>query len=128
MADSRSPSRAPSTRRKLDHVGIGLAGLCALHCIASIILISALGIGGHFLLAPEIHAVGLALATMIAAFAIGWGAFRHGTRLPFVVAFVGLFLMGGALVSPHGMQEAALTIIGVVLVSVGHFLNLRAAH
>lgn len=129
MSTNDSPLLIRSNvRRRFDRLGIGLAGLCALHCIATITLVSALGIGGHFLLAPEIHTIGLALATMIAAFAIGWGAFRHGTKLPFVIAFVGLFLMGAALGSPHGWQEAVLTIVGVMLVSIGHFLNLRNAH
>ena len=128
MADSHSSTRNAQRARRADHVGIGLAGLCALHCIATIMIVSGLGIGGHFLLAPEIHTIGLALATMIAAFALGWGAFRHGTRMPFVIAFTGLFMMGAALASPHGVQEATLTIIGVVLVSIGHFMNLRAGH
>ena len=125
--DSSSTIRS-STRRRLDRVGISLAGLCLLHCIATITLVSALGIGGHFLLSPAIHTIGLALATMVAAFAIGWGAFRHGTKWPFVIAFMGLFLMGAALGVPHGWKEATLTIVGVVLVTIGHVLNLRASH
>ena len=129
MADTNTSSAIRnSTRRRLDRVGISLAGLCLLHCIATITLVSALGIGGHFLLAPEIHTIGLALATMVAAFAIGWGAFRHGAKWPFVIAFAGLFLMGAALGVPHGWQEATLTIMGVILVTIGHVLNLRSAH
>ena len=38
---------------------------------------------------------------------------------------MGLTFMGGALAVPHGAEEAALTIIGVALVSLGHILNLR---
>jgi mannitol/fructose-specific phosphotransferase system IIA component len=41
---------------------------------------------------------------------------------------MGLTFMGGALASPHGAQEAVLTIIGVALVSVGHIWNLRVSH
>jgi mannitol/fructose-specific phosphotransferase system IIA component len=41
---------------------------------------------------------------------------------------MGLSFMGGALAVPHGTQEFVLTIIGVSLVTVGHLLNLRAAH
>ncbi|MBT8428004.1 MAG: MerC domain-containing protein, partial [Erythrobacter sp.] len=50
-------------RQRLDRFGIGLSGLCALHCLASIVLVSGLGIGGEFFLAPEIHRWGLAAAT-----------------------------------------------------------------
>lgn len=103
-----------------------LSGLCAIHCLASIAIVSALGIGGEFLLSPVIHRVGLALALVIAAVAIGWGALRHRRRAPFVVAMMGLTFMGGALAVPHGVEEAVLTIIGVALVSLGHILNLRA--
>jgi len=114
-------------RQKLDRVGIGLAGLCALHCVATVMLVSGLGIGGHLLLAPEIHEVGLVLAVIVAALAIGWGVLRHRRLAPFAVAMTGLVLMGAAIMVGHGTEEAVLTIVGVFLVSVGHVLNLRSA-
>ncbi|MXO63011.1 MerC domain-containing protein [Qipengyuania oceanensis] len=117
-----------SIRDRMDRAGVVLSGLCALHCVASLVILSGLGIGGSFLLAPVIHEVGLALACVIAGVAIGWGAIRHRRAAPFVVAMMGLTFMGGALASPHGAQEAVLTIIGVIMVSVGHVLNLRSAH
>jgi len=117
-----------SIRQRLDRAGVVLSGLCAIHCVASVVIVSALGIGGHLLFAPWIHRVGLAVALIIAAVAIGWGAVRHRRRAPFVVAMMGLTFMGGALAVGHGVEEAVLTIIGVALVSMGHFLNLRAAH
>ncbi len=118
----------PSIRARLDRAGMVISGLCALHCVASIVLVSVLGLGGQFLLAPAIHRVGLVLALLIAAVAIGWGALRHRKPAPFVVAMMGLTFMGGALAVPHGAEEALLTIIGVALVSLGHILNLRHTH
>ena len=115
-----------SIRGVLDRAGIWLSSLCLLHCLASIILVSALGVGGQFLLAPEIHRFGLVIALIIAAVAIGWGALRHRKAAPFVTAMTGLSFMGGALAVPHGFEEAVLTIIGVALVTIGHVLNLRA--
>ncbi len=117
----------PALRRRLDHLGIGLAGLCALHCLLTLGLISALGLGGHFLFDENIHRVGLALALIVAAVAIGTGLIRHGRMLPFAVALGGLALMGAALVVPHGTNEFVLTLSGVGIVSVAHFLNIRAA-
>lgn len=117
----------PTFRRRIDQFGIGLAGLCALHCLATLLLVSALGLGGHFLLAENIHRVGLVLALLVAAVAIGWGVLRHGRMLPFVVALGGLALMAAALAVPHGTNEFFLTLAGVALVSAGHLLNLRAA-
>lgn len=127
MQHSHTPNRANGPRR-LDQLGIGLAGLCALHCLATIVLVSVLGIGGHFLLAPEIHRFGLAAALVLAAVAIGWGALKHRRAAPFVVAMMGLTFMGGALALPHGNDEIVLTLIGVTLVSIGHLLNLRASY
>lgn len=115
-------------RRRLDRAGIFLSGACALHCLLSILLVSGLGLGGELFFAPDIHRVGLLLATLIAGVAIGWGALRHRMAAPFVIAMTGLTFMGGALAVPHGAKEAVLTIIGVALVSLGHILNLRHAH
>ena len=115
-------------RRRLDRAGIFLSGACALHCLLSILLVSGLGLGGELFFAPDIHRVGLLLATLIAGVAIGWGALRHRMAAPFVIAMTGLTFMGGALAGPHGVKEAVLTIIGVALVSLGHILNLRHAH
>jgi hypothetical protein len=64
----------------------------------------------------------------VAVVAIGWGLLRHGRLLPFAIALGGVGLMAGALIVPHGAQEFVLTLAGVALVSLGHLLNLRAAH
>ena len=121
------PASRTSLRRRLDQLGIGLAGLCAVHCLATLLLVSALGLGGHFLLEENIHRFGLLLALVVAAVAIGWGLMRHGRMLPFLVALAGLALMAAALVVPHGTNEFLLTLVGVALVSAGHVFNLRAA-
>ncbi len=110
----------------LDRAGITLSALCVVHCLATLVLVSALGIGGSVFENPLIHEVGLAMAMVVAAVAIGMGALRHRRPVPFVTAMTGLSFMGGALAMPHGYEEAVLTIIGVGLVSVGHILNLRA--
>jgi hypothetical protein len=115
-----------SIRGNLDRAGITLSALCVVHCLATIVLVSALGLGGELLADPIIHEIGLMLAMMIAAAAIGWGALKHRLALPFVTAMTGLSFMGGALAVPHGYEEAVMTIAGVALVSLGHILNLRA--
>lgn len=105
--------------------------MCALHCLITLVVISALGfggVGGHFLLDESIHRIGLLLALAVAAVAIGWGLVRHRRLLPFAVAMTGLLLMAAALVVPHGTDEFLLTLVGVALVSAGHLLNLRAPH
>ena len=115
----------PSFWRRFDQAGIGLAGLCALHCLLAVGLVSLLGIGGQFLTDPIIHRVGMLLALVVAAVAIGWGAVRHRRRWPIVTATLGLGFMAAALVVPHGLQEFVLTLIGVGLVTLAHLMNLR---
>jgi len=117
----------PHRRGRLDGLGIVLSGLCAVHCLLGLIVVAGLGLGGGLLLAPAIHRVGLLLATVLAALAIGVGALRHRRPLPLGVAAVGLGFMAGALLVGHGLAEAALTVIGVILVAAGHVLNLRLA-
>lgn len=115
-----------ATRLKLDRMGIALSGLCAVHCVASILLVGLLGLGGQWLLAPEIHEYGLGLAILVGAATIGVGVLRHGRMMPLVVGGFGLLLMGLALVVPHGVSEASLTIAGVAFVAAAHIMNLRA--
>ena len=110
---------------RLDRLGVLLSGLCAVHCIVGIIAVAGLGAGSGLLLAPDIHRVGLLLATLIAAAAIGVGALRHRRPAPLLVAFAGLACMSGALAIGHGAEEAVLTVVGVALVAAGHLLNLR---
>jgi len=120
MAITSLPMRA-----RLDGLGVFLSGLCAVHCIGGIIAVAGLGLGGGLLLAPEIHRVGLVLAAIVAAVAIGLGALRHRRAVPLLVALAGLACMGAALLVGHGVEEAVLTVFGVVLVAIGHLLNLR---
>ena len=109
-------------RDRLDRVGVLLSGLCAVHCLLSILLVSALGLGGEALLSPEIHRYGLVLAVTL-----GIGTARHGQRLPLGLGLVGVMLMAGAIVVGHGLPEAVLTIAGVALVAYAHIRNLRHA-
>jgi len=114
-------------RGRLDRVGVFLSALCLLHCVAGVVVVAGLGLGGGFLLDPAIHRWGLALATVIAGVAIGIGAIRHRRAAPFVIAMTGLTFMGGALAVGHGVEEMVFTVIGVILVASGHVLNLRHA-
>jgi hypothetical protein len=114
-----------SIRDRLDRVGVLLSGLCAVHCLLSILVVSVLGLGGQALLAPAVHEIGLMLAIAVGAVTLGLGVLRHGKRAPLVIGGAGLALMGLALTVPHGLPEAILTIAGVALVATAHIQNLR---
>jgi hypothetical protein len=114
-------------RDRLDGAGVLLSGLCALHCIAGIVLVSVLGLGGELLLSPAIHRVGLALAVLVGVLTLGLGVRRHGQLGPLVLGACGIALMAAALAAGHGVPEAVLTIAGVALVATAHIRNLRHA-
>ncbi len=116
-----------SIRDRLDGVGIMLSGLCAVHCVLGIMLVSVLGLGGEALLAPSIHRTGLALAVGVGIVTLGLGALRHGQLLPLGIGGCGIALMAGGLAVDHGSAEAFLTIAGVALVATAHIRNLRHA-
>jgi MerC mercury resistance protein len=112
-------------REHLDRAGIVLSGLCALHCVLGIVLVSLLGLGGELLLAPAIHKVGLAMAIVVGAVTLGIGVLRHGRLAPIAVGACGIAAMTAGLLAGHGPIEAMLTIAGVALVAGAHILNLR---
>lgn len=112
-------------RNRLDRMGVLLSGLCALHCLAGLLLVAGLGIGGEVLFAPEIHRIGLALAIAVGAGTLVLGVVRHGDPRPLQIGAVGLALMSAALAIGHSSAEAALTIAGVTLVAWAHLRNLR---
>ena len=114
-------------RDRFDRVGVLLSGLCALHCVLSIVLVSVLGLGGEILLTPAIHEVGLALAIAVGVVTLGLGVLRHRQPAPLLIGAAGLSLMALALLVPHGPKEAMLTIAGVALVATAHIRNLRHA-
>ena len=114
-------------RDRFDRVGVVLSGLCALHCVLSIVLVSVLGIGGEVLLTPAIHEIGLALAIAVGIVTLGLGVLRHKQTGPLLIGASGIVLMALALMVEHGPKEAALTIVGVALVATAHIRNLRHA-
>ncbi len=117
----------PETRNRLDRAGILLSGLCAVHCLLGVFLVSMLGLGSQLLLSPAIHRFGLALAVIIGIVTLGLGIRRHGQLAPLLIGGTGLVLMAAGLVVSHGLAEAGLTVCGVVLVAIAHWQNLRHA-
>jgi hypothetical protein len=112
---------------RLDRIAMGVSGLCVVHCVATAVLLGLLASAGGFLGRPIIHEVGLTLAMIIGAFALGRGMLEHGFVLPSAVGALGLGVMAGALRLPHDGTEALYTVIGVMILALGHRLNVMAA-
>ena len=113
---------------RLDRLAIGLSGLCLVHCLATTVVLAALASAGGFLGAPWIHEVGLSLAMIMGAVALGKGILEHGYTMPSAVGGLGLGVMAGALTLPHDGSEAVYTMLGVAILALGHRLNHIAAH
>lgn len=116
-----------SIRDRLDGFGVMLSGLCAVHCLVGLVLVTFLGLGGGAFLSPAVHRIGLGLAVAIGLVTLGISAWRHGHLAPALIGGAGLLLMTGGLLVSHGPAEALLTIPGVGLVAFAHIRNLRHA-
>lgn len=118
----------PISTNRLDRIAVGISGLCAVHCVASAVLLGLLASAGGILGNPIIHEVGLSLAMVIGAVALGGGIREHGFVLPALVGVVGLALMGFAMTLHESGYEPAVTILGVSVLALGHRLNMMAKH
>lgn len=112
---------------RLDGIAVGLSGLCLVHCVATAILLSLLATAGGILGNPIIHEVGLTLAMIIGAIALGRGVREHGFMLPAGVGITGLSLMAYALTLHEARLEPLYTIAGVMILALGHRLNVMAS-
>lgn len=110
----------------LDRIAMAISGLCVVHCLSTAVLLGLLASASNFLGNPIFHEIGLTLAIVMGALAIGMGALRHGYLLPVAIGALGLGVMAGAMTLDHGLQEAVYTIVGVGILALGHDLNFRA--
>jgi hypothetical protein len=119
--------KASASFGRLDRVAIGLSSLCVVHCCATAILLGLLASAGGFLGQPIIHEVGLGLAMILGAVALGRGLRQHGYVLPVAVGMTGLAVMGYALTLHETGLEPVFTVAGVMILALGHRLNVMAA-
>ena len=111
---------------RFDRLAIGLSGLCLVHCLATAVLLGLLSAAGGLLGSPVIHEVGLTLAMILGAIALGRGIMEHGFMMPSAMGGLGLGVMAGALSLPHGFGETAYSVAGVLILALGHRLNVMA--
>jgi hypothetical protein len=111
---------------RLDRIAMGLSGLCLIHCLGTAILLGLLASAGGVLGSPMVHEVGLTLAMVIGSLALGRGILEHGFMLPSAIGALGLGVMAGALSLPEGGHEAIYTVVGVMILALGHRLNVMA--
>lgn len=117
-----------SEKGLFDSLGLGLAGLCLVHCLASAVILTVVASAGGIFLHPAVHEIGMVFALLFGGLALVTGFYRHGFILPLAIGSVGLGMMLGALTLPHGGGEILYTIIGLAVLALGHDLNYRATH
>jgi len=110
----------------IDRLAIGLSGLCLVHCVASAVLLTLLASASGLLLDPLFHESGLAVALVLGAIGLGRGIRQHGFMMPAAIGSLGLGMMAGALTLGHDGGEMVYSVIGVLVLALGHDLNRRA--
>lgn len=110
----------------LDRLAIGLSGLCVVHCVVSAVFVAVLASAGGLLVDHRIHEVGLIISIAFGVLALGIGILDHGFMMPSAVGALGLGVMAGALTMNHDAGEVVYTILGVLILALGHDLNRRA--
>src|SRR3954451_21525141 len=107
----------PSSR--LDRIAMALSGLCAVHCVATAVLLGLLASAGGLLGKPIIHEVGLSLAMILGAIAVGGGTRERGFILPSLIGVAGLATMAFAMSLHESGYEPLVTIAGVSVLALG---------
>src|SRR3546814_13949210 len=103
-----------------------LSGLCLVHCLAGIVLFSTFTVLGDVLVSPLVHAIGLGIAIVLAAWALGRGYLRHHRLFTAAMGCAGFGLMPAGLSVPYGdLREIGFTVLGVSVAAAAHHLHAR---
>ncbi|KYG65418.1 hypothetical protein AZI87_12830 [Bdellovibrio bacteriovorus] len=113
-----------------DKIGIFLSSLCALHCLATPLLVLALPVLGEFFHQEWVHLVMALFVVPVGLFAF-WSGYKHHNQMKvFALGVVGLTMVGGASLLPHEWVEVyehdVVTILGSIFLITAHILNRRA--
>jgi len=115
---------------RFDNLAIGLSFLCVLHCLATPLLIvlipslTALGLDSE-----SFHTWLLMAVIPISVLSLIVGCKRHKYYRVFAIGLLGLvFLVSATQVEDlqNGeILEKAFTVIGAIIVAIGHYMNFR---
>jgi cation transport ATPase len=113
-----------------DKLGLWLSSLCAIHCLATPLLVLALPVLGGFFEQEWVHLAMALFVVPVGLFAF-WSGYKHHLQMRvFALGTVGLLLVGGASLAPHELVEIqgfdVVTVLGSILLITAHILNRRA--
>ena len=114
----------------LDRSAIGLSFLCVLHCLAvPLTLILVPSLAALPIVDERIHLLLVLLVLPTSTVALTLGCRQHGLKHILVWGLTGIAILilaaglGEGVLGEHG--EKVLTVVGSVLVAVGHILNFK---
>ena len=102
-----------------DYLGIGLAGLCVVHCLWWPVSLLAVTTLGPLADGELFHMALLVPVCLVAWLSLGRSYRCHGKRGPGLLAMSGILLMFTALVAGE-RWELVLTLAGSALLATGH--------
>ena len=118
-----SPGALLMIGTRADRFGTGLSLLCALHCMASPLLMTILPLAGlGFVVREATEGVLLAASVALAAASLCWGfqVHRRWRALLFLVDAIRFIVVGRWMA--EGASERALVVVGAAMVTAGHLL------
>jgi hypothetical protein len=113
-----------------DKSAVVLSLVCTLHCIGTpLLLVMVPSISGVLAFDPEALHLWLLYAVIpISLFAMIAGYFHHHRTSISLISLLGMLLLIGAVIFGHdimnGLGEVILTVLGSILIAVGHIKNL----
>jgi hypothetical protein len=104
-----------------------VAGACAVHCIATPLIVGVLPVVGLPLLHPRTEWLFLAFSLVLSSVAVFSGCVRHDRWLPVAAFFAGaaLLVASHAILDDDGMAARLAIVVGAALVIGAHLLNIR---
>ena len=122
-------SVSPGRSFLYDGLAIAVSLICVVHCLLLPMLLLLLpALAAVFAIPEAFHSWAIAFAVPIGAIALLVGYRRHHSVAPTLVVLPGLALLIVALlVARAAWIETTLTVVGALVLSIGHMLNLRAA-
>ena len=111
-----------------DKAAIGISLICALHCIATpLLLLSIPAIGSWFIADEHFHQLLIYLVLPISVMALALGCRKHSNYRIFILGGCGLATLIAAAFFMHDLVgesgEQILTLIGTCLVTLAHWQN-----
>jgi hypothetical protein len=109
-----------------DRIGMGLSLACAIHCVATPLLVALLPLAGtSFLVEEQIEATLILVSVTFSAGNLCWGFRLHRKRRALLILGASLaFIATGQLVS-EGPYEVVLLVSGALLLASSQLLNRR---